>query len=438
MRTIIAVSVASLLTSALSAQAANFLGFAAGFNTSYTDRGGQNAADVDILQVFATRDYRHWMIDPNDPLAASKRFVGFRYNIQDQIGNTPEQYTLVGYTDDPLNPGQPNVDPTGAGQWFRTGAINTPPSTATAAAVFTVTIGINPPSTPMNFGAAHGPTDDNVYLGLGLTAGTWPADGIGLHMAFDFNVGNTGTNALDVVGPRVLELQAPQANLVYTVANTGLPTPLPTGQVPAFPGTIATRGGYRQLNLEILALTTGGVAVTQTNQLRYPSSLPQVLGGAAVPLGGTTNMLSGLHPDTYDATGLLPPPAGAPARADDIGFLVTERNRPNSLVIVRMAFGGLTGGFNPDGSLPLVFVPGFNAPTSKGNICVDLADPAAYTFIGFTDANGRYQQMLPLSPAARTLISSIGQLDLVWQAFVTNLAISPAEVKATGCVTQHL
>ena len=198
MRSILALTLVASLTGALQAQLPNFLGFAGGFDTSYTDRATVNSLDVDILQVFSTRDYRHFMLNPADPLGASKRLVGFRYTMQDQIGNTPEQYTLVGYKDNPLFPGEPDTNATGSGVWFRTGLINTPPSTATGPTFFTVTYGINPPATPMNFGAAHGPTDDNVYLGIGLAAGGWPADGLGCWMTFDFNTGNTGTNALDV------------------------------------------------------------------------------------------------------------------------------------------------------------------------------------------------------------------------------------------------
>ena len=441
MRSIPALSLVASLSSALPAQLANFLGFNGGFDTSYTDRATINALDVDILQVFATRDYRHFLINPADPLGASKRLVGFRFNVQDQIGNTAEQYTLVGYKDDPLAPGQPDTNANGTGVWFRTGLINTPPSTATGPAFWTITYGINPPATPMNFGAAHGPTDDNVYLGIGLRNGTWPADGLGCWMSFDFNLGNTGTNSLDVVGPR-LPGNTNIRNLVCTVATTGGATPLPTGQIPAFPGTAGSRGGYRQLNLDILALTTGGVAVTQTNQIRYPSSNlrnpPLVNAATQVPAGGTTNMLSGNHPDVNDATGTLPPPVGAPARADDIGFLITERNRPNSLAVIRLAFGPLVGGFNPDGSVPIAFIPGFNAATSAGNVCIDLADPSAFTFINFTDANGRCQQMFPLSAPARAFLASYGAVDLHWQGYVVNLATSPSEVKATGCVIQHL
>lgn len=443
MRSLTTVALATAIASSLPAQISNFLGFTGSFNTSYTDRGGANAINADVLQVFAAKDYRHWLVDPADPLGMTKRFVGFRMVIQDQIGTTTESFTFVGYKDDPLAPGNPDVNPAGTGVWFRTGPLTTPLSSATGAAVHTITWGINPPATPMNFGATWGPTDDNVYLGIGLTAGNWATDGIGVHMAFDFLPGNTGTNALDVAGPRLPTLVAPQSNLVCTVANTGIPNTLPTGQVPTYPGTIGARGGYRQMNLEILSRATGGVTVTQTNQLRYSSSLPisPPVVGAAVPQGGTTNMLSGLHPDVNDATATLPPPAGSPVRADDIGFLITERNRPNSLCIFRLAFGPLVGGIYPDGSVPMAFIPGFNAAGSAGNVCVDLADPSAFTLIGISDGFGRCQQMFGLGPAgspARAFLLGYGPLDLHWQGFVVNLAVNPAEVKATGCAVVHL
>jgi hypothetical protein len=66
MRSILALTLVASLTGALQAQLPNFIGFAGGFDTSYTDRANINALDVDILQVFSTRDYRHWMLNPAD------------------------------------------------------------------------------------------------------------------------------------------------------------------------------------------------------------------------------------------------------------------------------------------------------------------------------------------------------------------------------------
>ncbi|MGE3173884.1 MAG: hypothetical protein AB7O97_14765 [Planctomycetota bacterium] len=433
MRAILALSVAGLIASAASAQTPNFLGFNAGFNTSYTDRGGAgaNSIDVDVLQCFRTRDYRYWNMDPANPLMSDHTLVGMRVDIQDQIGNTPETYTMVGYRDDPLNPGSPDIDLTGAGIWFRAGPFNTPPSTATGAVVITTLIGINPPS-DVHTGLPG--TRDNIYLGLGLNGGTWPADGLGIHMSFDMNSGNTGTNSLDVVNPLITSVET--NNFVVTVPNTGGgAAALPTGGLATYagPGTI---GSYRQIDLEVLARATGGVSITTTNQLRYPGSLPNP--SAVAPLGGTANMTSGLFPDVNDSSAILPPPVGSPVRQDDFGFLITERNRPGSLAVVRMQFGYLAGGSNPDGSVPAIFAPGFGAAGTTGVICADIFDPAGFTFIGALDANGRFQQMFGLNAAGRAAIAAVGPVDLVWQGFVINLALSPAEVKATGCVTQHV
>jgi hypothetical protein len=434
MRAILAVSILGLTAGTLPAQLANFLGFTGGFDVSYIDRAAPAATNAtgDCLQHFSSRHYKHWLLDPADPLGATADIIGFRLVIQDQVGTTPDQYTLVGYKADVANPGFPDANVTGSGIWFRTGLLTTPPNAATGPIVFTITFGINPPSTPLT----HVHPNDDFWFGIGLgisTGGNWPTDGIAPHMAFNFNAGNAGTNSLDVVGPRITDTTTNLSCFVQTNGGAGA---LPLGPA-VYPTN--TLGGYRQLRLEILAMCTGGVSVTQTNQLRYPSSLPAAVPNpaAVVPFGGTTNMLSGLHPDVNDDTGLLPPPPGSPPRADDVGFLVTERNRPNSVVIVRMAFGPAVGGFNADGSVPILFVPGFGAAGTRGNLCIDLFGQA-FTFFGVSGSTGVFQQMMGLTPQARLVIDQYQPIDFLWQGFVTNLAVNPIEVKATGCVTHHL
>ena len=421
------------------AQAAHFLGFTAGFETSYTDRGGADTTNVDLLQVFSGRHYRHAFVDPADPTGQARRIVGLRVVVQDQVGFTPEQYTMVGYLDDPLQPGRPDVRSNGAGVWFRTGRINTPPNASTGPAVHTLLVGINPPPTPARFGASHGPTDDDLYLGIGLQAGTWPNEGLGCRITADFMPNVTAATPRDVVGPRLPASPLPP-NLVCTVATTGGAFPLPTGAAALFPGIAGRRGDYRQLDLDVLTYAPGGVAVTQTNQLYYATSraLTSPSPTARVPLGGTTNMLSGLHPDLHDATALIPPPPSSFARADDIGFLITDGQRPNAIALARLSFGPLLGGSNADGSQPVAQIPGFGAPGSGGNVCVDLADPNGITFFGTTNAFGRFQAMVPMSAATRAFLRSYGAVDVTWQGFVIDLAATPFEARATGCVTQRL
>ena len=421
------------------AQVANQLGFTAGFETSYVDRGGANTTNVDVLQVFSGRHYRHAFVDPADPSGRNRRIVGFRVVVQDQIGFTPEQYTLVGYVDDALQPGRPDVRSNGAGVWFRTGRLNTPPNASTGAAVHVITVGINPPAVPMRMTTSHGPTDDDLYFGIGLQAGTWPSEGLACRITADYMPNVPVTTPQDVVVPRLPTSPNPP-NLVCTVATTGGAFPLPTGQTAQFPGIPGRRGDYRQLDLDVLTFAPGGVSVTQTNQLHYAASraLAAPSPNARVPLGGTTNMLSGLHPDLHDAAALIPPPALSPSRADDIGFLVTENQRPNAIVIARLSFGPLVGGSNPDGSQPVAQIPGFGAPGSVGNVCVDLADPSGITFFGVSNAFGRFQTMVSMNATTRAFLRAYGPVDLTWQGYVVDLATSPIEARATGCVTQHL
>ncbi len=421
------------------AQVANQLGFTAGFETSYVDRGGANTTNVDVLQVFSGKHYRHAFVDPADPTGRNRRIVGFRVVVQDQIGFTPEQYTLVGYSDDPLQPGRPDVRSNGAGVWFRTSRLNTPPSASTGAAVHVITVGINPPAAPMRMTTSHGPTDDDVYFGIGLQAGTWPSEGLACRITADYMPNVPVTTPQDVVGPRLLASLDPP-NLMCTVATTGGAFPLPTGQPAQFPGIAGRRGDYRQLDLDVLTYAPGGVSVTQTNQLHYFASraLPSPSPNARVPLGGTTNMLSGLHPDLHDAAATIPPPPLSPARADDIGFLVTENQRPNAIVVARLSFGPLTGGSNPDGSQPVAQIPGFEAAGSVGNVCVDLVDPSGITFFGVSNAFGRFQTMVSMSVQTRAFLRAYGAVAVTWQGFVVDLATSPIEARATGCVTQRL
>ena len=421
------------------AQVANQLGFTAGFETSYVDRGGANTTNVDVLQVFSGKHYRHAFVDPADPTGRNRRIVGFRVVVQDQIGFTPEQYTLVGYVDDPLQPGRPDVRSNGAGVWFRTGRLNTPPSASTGAVVHVITVGINPPAAPMRMTTSHGPTDDDVYFGIGLQAGTWPSEGLACRITADYMPNVPITTPQDVVGPRLLSSLDPP-NRMCTVATTGGAFPLPNGQPAQFPGIAGRRGDYRQLDLDVLTSAPGGVSVTQTTHLHDFASraLPAPSPNARVPLGGTTNMLSGLHPDLHDAAATIPPPPLSPARADDIGFLVTENQRPNAIVVARLSFGPLTGGSNPDGSQPVAQIPGFEAAGSVGNVCVDLVDPNGITFFGVSNAFGRFQAMVTMSAPTRAFLRAYGAVDVTWQGFVVDLATSPIEARATGCVTQRL
>lgn len=407
---------------ALVAQITNPVGFTTGWTTTFTDRVGANNINADILNHFDTRSYQDWLLDPADPTGATFKPTAVRFVIQDQIGNTPENYQIVAYNEDPTpgNENFPDPNPTGSGVWFRTGNFAMPASTATGpvAWIITVTLAATTPSAPKG----------DKWIGINLTppaVGTWPTDGASLHCAFGRDPASTAGNTNDRGGPRLDSV--PNGNFACTVPTTAVTPTLPTAPA-TYPAAGTGGSGRRQIRLEVLGNVTGGVCVTQTNQTSYPSSNPGVVAGAT-PLGGTTNFISGLHPDINDSL------ATTPARLDDIGFLVTEVNRPNSIVLVLVALGP-----SPVGSLPLTAaLGGAITPTSRGNLCADFVN--GVTFLGISDAQGVFQQMLTLTPAARTLISSLSApgapVDLWYQGIVVDLSAG-LDLRASGCGIQHL
>lgn len=393
---------------AVAAQAQNVLGFTAGQNTSYTDRLGANNLEADGLNHYDTRDYMDWMLDPTDPTGATMKFTSLQVIVQDQIGTTADSFTIVGYTEDPTTPDYPNQ----TAAWFRSGAIALPASTATGAVAWIYTV------TPAAIPAA--PKGD-AWIGVGMFLGpvgtTWPTDGLSTHCTFDKDTTYTGTALRDLAGAQIANMP---------LSNTACWIPVTAG-VPTGPATYPTSAsGRRQIWLALNAPVASGVPVTQTNQTSYPSSNA---GGAnaLVPLGGTTNMFSGLYPDLNDNH------AQTPARADEIGFLVNDASLPNAPVFVLIAFGG-----SPIGSTPLApLMAGLSGPGTKGNVCIDFTSAA--TFLGFSNATGVYQHMLALSPATRLALTGFSPIDVWYQGFMLNTAaVGGIEAHATGCGIQHL
>jgi hypothetical protein len=389
---------------ATSVQAQNVLGFSAGNNTSYTSRGGANTIEGDFVNHYDTRDYLDWMLDPADPTGATMKFTSLQVIVQDQVGITPTQFTIVGYTEDPAVADFPNPTAT----WFRTGIIALPASTAPGPVAWFYTVTLAVPA------VAKG----DAWIGVGFfppPAGTtWPTDDLSTHCTYDRPATFTGPALRDLASTRIASM--PQTN-------TGCWLPVTAG-VPTGPATYpAAAGGRAQIWLALNADVASGVPVTQTNQTLYPSSNA---GGtnALVPLGGTTNMFSGLYPDYNDAN------LQTPARADDIGFLVNDVSMPNAPVFILVAFGG-----SPVGSLPLsVLMQGLGGPGTKGNVCVDFTTAA--TFLTFSNATGVAQLMLPMSAGDRAAFAALTPIDVWYQGFALNPATFDAH--ATGCGVQHL
>jgi hypothetical protein len=414
MKAVSAVLLSLAIANALSAQtpANNRLGFTGGFDTSYIDRLGGTTVVADLLNHFDDRDYVDWMLDPADVTGANFKFNGVRFILQDQQAGTAETYNVCAYNEDPAQPNFPN---TTAGPFLRTGAFNYPAMpagyTPTSAIAWILTVTFTSPSVPKG----------DKWIGLGLpqpTTGTWPTDGLSPHCTFDLNPTNTGTNSLDRVGPGIASMNSGNLSC-YVVTAAGVPTGPAT-----YPSGVT--GLRRQMHIDIIANCTGGVPVTQTVQTRYPSSVAGTT-NALVPAGGTTNMLSGLNPDVNDFN------LSTPARADNIGFLITDANYPNSPVFVMTALFP-----NPIGSLPLTTLASGSVTTnSTGNVCIDFT--SANVALSFTNASGVCQYMMPISPGARTLIGSFRPLDIWYQGFVFNPANpNGLELHGTGCAIQHL
>jgi len=430
MRAIRAVYTAALLVTVVPAQIANIVGFTNGFDASYTTRLGQNGSESDLLQRFSTRDYRNFILNPADPAGNSIRIVGLRVRIQDQDRSTAETYAMVGYREDPLNPDFPDVSgaisngTSPGGRWFRTGPLSFPgsgPGMGTGALGQTILFGINPAAVPL----FHNVNLDDLWFGVGVNAGNWPTDGVGIIVTHAQNTPPpTNPPTLDQVGPRIADVvNGATPNLCCQVPTS---SGLPTGAQATYP--TGANGNAEQAQVDVLAQVTGGVSVTQTNQTNYPSSnlrnppVPSL----TVPQGGTTNMLSGLHPDTNDFN--------LAGRADDIGFVLTEANRKPSACAVIVGFGPPAFGIYPDLTFPLPFI--FADPDTRGLLCVEPGAPSTM-FIGVSNStNGIFQQMFGLTPSVRALIPALQPLDIIWQGFVVDGTLT--EVKATGCVTQHL
>lgn len=368
------------------AQVDNQLGFDSRAQSTQADRLGASAVAADCLHHFDRRDYRDWLLDPADPTGTTFRFRALRFWLQDQEGSTLETFALVGYPESPTTPDFPDV----GSPWFRSGPIPLPaaPGPGPIAWAVTITMPSNAPSLPQG----------DVWLGVHLplpVGQPWPLDGLSLHFGVDGSA-----------GPTIASLPNGQvACHVPVIAG------VPTG--PAVYAT-STFAGRRQLRFEVVADTTGGVCIARRGLVE------------------STNFLSGLYPDIYDASGATPP------RYDDLGFVVAEANLPNAPLFVAVAFGG-----NPAGSPPIASLgPLFAAPGTRGNVCIDVHQAAVFFLT--TDGNGIADFHLPLTMPVRTAIQAMSSptapFDLWYQGFVLNPnGPGPAlEVRATGCGVQHL
>lgn len=370
----------------------------------------QLATGVDLVTRWATTaehdltridsdDFKDWGRDAQ----GQTRIQGYLTWLYDTNYGTAESYGLVAYAEDPAVSNTPAV----ATPLLNIANIPMPPGTA--GNIYRVGATFNQ---PVSFAA-----NSDVFIGLDLPAmvnPNPPYDGIWVGTA-SRQIPALNLQTFDEPGPRgQVGAGIPFETYLCYVVN---------GVVRhAAPGA----SSLQQLAFDVLLANggVGGVALTQTNQTSNPSS--------NAPLG-TSNFLSGLHPDINGTN---------PGRADDIGFGVTthlQQMPVGSPVFVLLAFGP-----SPLGSTPVNSFPIANNPDSAGNVCIDFTTAA--TFLAFTAAGqvntmGEAQLMIPLSASTRAVIAGLaGPLDLWWQGFALDATnVGPTlELRASGCVIQKL
>lgn len=371
-------------------------------------RFGQAAEDV--LGRIDADDYRDWAIGTT----GQKRIGGFVTYVLDVDDTTRESFTVVGYNEDPARPDFP-----AATAAYRLGPVQMPPTGATPgtvayrlAAAFT-----NPQSL-----AGSG----DVFLGIGVPAAVVAGGAVtdGLFVGSANNDSSAAPPAtFDRPGPRGAFGQGStigQGSYVcYNRTSGAGPIYLP-----------ANATSLEQLAIDAFVAdgTIGGVALAETNQTSYLSSGPGL---------GTSNFLSGMHPDINGLNG---------GRADNIGFAVTTGTAQvpaGNPVFILMALGP-----SPIGSTPLTTIAGGAAgPGSAGNVCIDFTSAATFlTTLVTGQANSfnivaEAQLNVPLNAGVRAVIGSIaGPVDLWWQGFALDLAAAGPglEIRASGCAIQHL
>ena len=167
--------------------------------TTFTSRYGVAGADTGYVYKGFT-DYRA-IGNPQTVVTSTNagEFVGFTGIIQDQLGNTPENYEMFVTLEDAANPGNPPSDAldsiggfaspsaTVLGNSGPLGTTTTPPSTASTPVAWRVTF---TSATPI----AGIEADQSVWIGFYMSANAaWTGDGVSAQGAW-YTAGTTGEN----------------------------------------------------------------------------------------------------------------------------------------------------------------------------------------------------------------------------------------------------
>lgn len=400
-RILYAAATFTALAAGAAAQTAPFQGFL--FNWDRPTVGGHfdqvtrwNITAESDLNRIDTDDYREWGRDATGAVAIR----GFAAWLYDSNYTTPESYSFVGHAENSANLNFP----------LTTAAFtiaNIPMPAGTAGNAYLVNATLNAPVTV--------PATGDVFVGIGLPAmvsGTPPYDGLWIGQ---ITRTQTGLTIFDEPGPRG-QVGAGIFRDDYSVFITnGVPTYGTPG-----PQSLSQLA----VDVRIDGGMVGGVALAETNQTSLvPSNAPR----------GTSDFLSGLHPDLHGLN------AG---RADNVGFGVTHHTGQmpvGSPVFMLLAFGP-----SPVGSLPITSFAGIDPANSAGNVCIDFTTAATFLVFsgpGFFANTGEAQLMLSLTPQVRaTLLSLAGPFDFWWQGFAVDATTTGAgfEVRTSGCVTQRV
>lgn len=345
-----------------------------------------------VLSRIDRNDYVEW----GNGTVGQTTTQGFMTWINDANDVTRESFDLVGFDEDPNSPDFPNT----ATPLLNIVGVQMPPTGTTPGNVawrLDATL-----TQPVTFAGTG-----DVFVGLRLPAmvsAVTPFDGL-----FVGSVNNDPTMApfpFDIPGPAAVSIG--QGSYICYV-----PTGQPARYLP--PSTTS----LEQLAFDVHVPTAaGGAAIALTTQAGFPSSMNP----------GTSNFLSGMHPDI--------------ARGDNIGFGVTAHTAQvlaGSPAFVVLGFGPSTFG-----TVPITAIPGVD-PASSGSLCIETG--GAFTFFTLLTAGqpGSLANMLegqfvfPLSAGDRALVGAQPSgFDIWWQAFVLDGGATGLELHATGCATQHL
>lgn len=336
---------------------------------SYAHRAGAGNGEIEVLNRIDSDDHPFWGIDAS----GNHRSRGMVVVIQDSDASTPESFGLVVRGEDPARPNSPDL----TAPILTVGPLPLPAGMAGAAAtIFSVTF-------PQPVTA---PAGVDLFFGVSLPASpNWPQDGLSTWVT----TADPRAVTRDVPG-RTGQPGGAVARDTYVCSVTtsgGQPT-----------GGAQFRGPIAQNAFDVLVDVASGIPITRTNQASY-----LVSGGARV---GTSNMLSGLHPDVFDANGT--------GRVDDLGFVFVDPRCANGPVFAAFAFGPSAAA-----PQPVLTFPGVPRGSS-GVLCLDVATVDLSLAFRLADGLGAAVFSLPLGPPGsppRAFVAQNPGLELYWQGF---------------------